>query len=807
MRTAIPLIILTLMSSLLSAQQAGGTVSGKITDADQKPLEFVNVLLLDAKDSLLKKGALSSADGSYLLEGVLPGNYLLSFSFVGYQKKWSPAFEVKAGAAHPMTAVTLSTSTELKQVTIEAIQPLFTQKPGMLVMNLENSAVKMSGTVYEALTKAPGVMIDPDGIISMKGKSGVQIYLDGKPTYLSSDQLKDYLMTLPASDIVRIEMMSTPPAKYNAEGSAGIINIVTRKKQQSGFAGAVSGGLGRGNTTRTEGGISLSYGSDKLAAFARYDYSNPFRQETKAVGRTVMNGPHTTIFDQQVDLGFRPVAQSVKTGLDWFATKKLTLGLRLDGSYTERNTLLDSRTVITKIDSGSGSILHQINKTAGTFKNGSINAFLNQKLDTLGSELNLSADLLHYQNRTVENYDLYFLSMAGTDISPPEHQRSFPNSDISIYVAQLDYTKAFPKIFKMEAGLKSSFVRSDNDLLFQNLDANSLWQKDQGRTNSFTYSENINAAYLSGTADLGKLQVQAGLRAEQTVSDGISPSTGQTHANNYIQLFPTVFLSKTITENHSLQASLFRRINRPAYDELNPFIFYVDQYLRRVGNPFLQPEISNGADLTYTYKSNIYASLGASRTFFGIAHVTHLVDSTGVTSQSSVNMNTIDNGYLSLTWAGSPVKWWTNTVNMTLNYNHYFANLYGQILDKGNLVYNFNLTESFLLKKGFKLEVSGWYQSPMIYSIFLIQPSADLSLGLSKAFFGDKLKCSLSVSDLFLTRTQHVLVNFQDQQLTNTYNFDSRYVYLRMRYTFGGAGSGKRGTFKNVADDLQKRVG
>jgi iron complex outermembrane receptor protein len=435
-----------------------------------------------------------------------------------------------------------------------------------------------------------------------------------------------------------------------------------------------------------------------------------------------LNGAHTTLFDQQVGLGFRPVAQAVKTGLDWFATKKLTLGLRLDGSYTERNSLLDSRTTITKTDSGSASILHQINKTAGTFKNGSINAFLNQKLDTLGSELNLSADMLRYQNRSVENYDLYFLSMTGADISPANYQRSMPNSDISIYVAQIDYTKAFRKTYKMDAGLKSSFVRSDNGLLFENQDANGLWQKDAGRSNSFSYSETINAAYLDGSADLGKLQVQAGLRAEQTVSEGISPTTGQDHANNYIQLFPTLLLSKTLSENHSLQASLFRRINRPAYDELNPFIFYVDQYLRRVGNPFLQPEISKGADLSYSYKSDIYASLGASRTTSGIAHVTHLVDSTGVTSQLSVNMNTIDNGYFSLTWVGSAVKWWTNSLNVTLNYNHYLANLSGQNLDRSNVVYNFNLTEGFLLKKGLKLEVSGWYQSPMVYSIFLIQP-------------------------------------------------------------------------------------
>jgi len=807
MRTATFLTALLFIPYLLSAKTGNVPVSGKVLDADHKGLEFVNVLLLSAKDSSLKKGVLTHADGKYDFEDVASGEYLVSFSLLGFAKQYMGSFTLDGAEPIILNDVILLPASELQQVNIVTTQPLFSQKPGMLVMNLENSAVKLSGSIYEVLEKAPGVSIDQDGIVSMKGKSGVQIYLDGKPTYLSSDQLRDYLMSMSGSDILKIEMMTTPPAKYNAEGSSGIINIVTKKKQKEGLTGSLSGGLGQGNTTREEGGLNLGYSNAKFSVFGKYDYSTPSREETKGVNRIVMNGSHTTTFGQLVDLRFQLRSQNVKTGFEWFPNQTTTLGIHADGSSLDRNIRLDSRTNIVKVDSGLGSILHQINQTESTFKHGSISCFLNHKLDTSGSEINISLDYMNYQNHATENYNLHFLNSTGTEMAPPGFQRSYPNSDIAIYVGQVDYTCAIRKKYRMEAGLKSSFVNSGNDLLFEVQDPSGAWQKDLTRTNSFTYSELINAAYLDGTVDLGKWQVQAGLRAEQTISDGSSPTTHQDHQNNYIQLFPTVFVSKTISEKHSLQGSLFRRINRPGYNDLNPFYFYVDHYLYRIGNPFLQPEIVNGGDLTYSYKSNLFASMGASRTFFGIAHVTHLTDSTGVMSQTTANMNTIDNGYLSLTWADTPFKWWTNSVSVVINYNHYLATLSGAELDRSNVVYNLNVTESFLLKQGFKLEVSGWYQSPMVYSIFLIQPSGDMSLGLSRSFLKDRLKCTISASDVLYTQAQHVVVDFQDQHLISFYNFDSRYVYLRMRYTFGGPGATKHGQFKNVGDDLQKRVG
>jgi hypothetical protein len=792
---------------LKAQNNPSATITGSVTDDTQHPLEFASVMLLSSIDSTLKKGAMTSADGKFVLDHLAPGHYLLCYSMTGFGKSWSGSFVLAEGENKTVPVLVLTTSVGLKTVQIETIQSLFVQEPGKLVMNIENSAVKMGGTVYDALIKAPGVSIDPDGIVSMKGKSGVQIYLDGKPTYLSADQLRDYLMSMSAGEVVRIELMTTPPAKYNAEGSAGIINIVTQKTHKPGLQGSATAGMGQGNTTRAEGGASLSYGNSKFRIYGQYNDATISRQETKRVMRTVSFGPHTTSFDQQVDLGFQPRSQTGKAGLDFFPDSMTTIGLRGDASLFTRTTRLDSRTTIEKMDSGTSSILHQVNTTDSRFLKGSLSLFASRKLDTTGTEINISLDYVNYQNRDNELYNLYFLTASGMPSGSPAFQRSFPNTDIGIYAGQIDYSHPFRRKYKLETGLKSSLVQTNNNLLFENQDGSGQWQKDLSRTNTFLYTEQINAAYLSLTADWGKWNLQGGLRAEQTISDGNSSSTGQDHRNNTIQLFPSLLVSQKISENHSMQYTFFRRINRPAYDELNPFYFYLDRYLYRIGNPFLQPEITNGGDATYSYKNMFFASAGASHTTSGIAHITRLADSTGVLNQTSVNMNTIDNMFVSLTLSNSIVKWWSSTINATANYNHYMTSLSDGGLDRANIVYNMNVTETFLLKAGIKAELSGWYQSPMVYSIFLIQPSADVSLGLSRSFLKDKLKLSINVSDLFLTRAQHVTVDFQDQHLVSAYNFDSRYVYVRLKYNFDGNRSMRKAQFHSATDDLQKRVG
>lgn len=801
-------VLFIFSAGIISAKGFNSTqVTGRVVDGDQKPVEFAVITLLKAEDSSLVKGAESGADGNYVMNDIPAGNYFVSINFSGYSKKNIGPFTLADGENKQLEDAVLLPSKEMEAVTIASVQPLFSHKPGMLIMNVENSPVQITGTAYDVLRKAPGVTVDQDGNFSLLGKAGVKIYIDNKPTYLSGDQLKTFLQGMPGSQVVRIEIMNQPPAKYDAQGSAGVINIVTKQGTKQGFNGSASGGIGYGLAMKTEASVNLNYGQPKSNIYLRYDFGAPTRVEYKYLTRNVHYAGETTRFEQGIDLLFKPVTNHIRIGADFYPTKKITWGVRGDGFLMHSYTNIDGNNKITNVDSGSYYMLHQKNILSGNFNNGSAGAYFTKKLDTLGTEISASADYVIYNNGAHETYDLLFSDEQGNTIGSPAFERTEKNTDIGIYVVQLDFTHPFRKKYNLETGIKASYVNTKNDLLFELQDNPSgNWNTDTTRSNSFLYTEIISAAYASCSADYGKWQLKAGLRAEQTNSLGESPTTGTDHANNYLQVFPTLFVTEKINKKHSLDYSLSRRINRPEYSDLNPFIFYIDQYTYRLGNPYLQPEIANAIDITHDYADMLFTSIGFSRTTNGFGQYLEQTDSTGIVHQSTVNMNTIDNAYLSITHSMPFTKWWTSEINALVNYNRFRSDFDGIALDRGNFVYNLTVNETFLFSHGWKLEASAYYQSPMTYTIFNIQPSSDLTLAISKNFLEEKLRCSLTVSDIFYTNTQKLTVEFANQDLYSLHDFDSRVVYTRVRYNFGNSAAARKSQFKSGAEELQKRA-
>jgi iron complex outermembrane receptor protein len=807
MRNLLLFLFIILTKSVVAAEFSSTQLSGRVLDNERKPVEYAVVTLLKAEDSTLVKGAESGADGSFVLDGFAGGNYLLNVSFSGYMKQMLGPMAITEGENKKLPDIILDPSKEISEVTIVATQPLFSHKPGMLIMNVENSPVQISGTAYDVVSKAPGVTVDQDGNFSLLGKSGVKIYIDNKPTYLSGDQLKTMLQGMPGGQIVRVEIMSNPPAKYDAEGSAGIINIVTKQGTQQGFNGTASGGFGYGLTYKTEASLSLNYGQPKSNFYMRYDFTAPSRVEYKYLTRNVHFAGGTTRYVQDIDLLFKPVSNHARIGADFSPTKKIHWGVRADGTLIHSYTNIDARNNVTDVDSGSTAVLHQVNTLLGNFNNGSVGAYYTQKFDTAGTELSASADYVTYDNSAHEKYDLHFFDDQGNEIAPPAFQRTEKQSLINIYVAQLDFVHPFSKKYSFETGIKASFVKTSNDLLFELQDnASGNWNTDSTRTNSFFYDELISAAYISCSADYGKWQIKGGLRAEQTYSFGESPTTGTDHKNNYLQLFPTLFVTEKLNDKNTLDYSFSRRINRPEYNDLNPFIFYIDQYTYRLGNPYLQPEIANAADITHDYADMLFTSIGVSRTTNGFGQMLRQNDTTGIVKQSTVNLNTIDNAYLNVTLSMPFTKWWINEANAGVNYDHYINKTEGSLLDRSGITYNFSLKETFLLAHGWKLEASGWYQGPTTYSIFSIQPSGDISFGLSKNFFENKLRCSLSVADVFYTESQKLTIVYDNQDLYSLHDFDSRVAYLRVRYNFGNSAAARKSQFQSGADELKKRA-
>ncbi|HTL81911.1 MAG TPA: outer membrane beta-barrel family protein, partial [Bacteroidia bacterium] len=789
------------------AQPDKAKVIGKILDQQRKPVEFAAVTLLNANDTSLVKGTLSADDGSFSIEQVPAGKYFLAAEMNSYPKKWSAVFDLADGQSYDAGELLFDNVKVNDEVVIAATLPLFSQKPGMLVMNVENSPVKITGTAYDVISKAPGVSVDQDGNFSLMGKSGVKIYIDGKPTYLDGEQLKNYLQNMSASEILNIELMTNPPAKYDAAGGAGIINLVTKKSTQQGFNGTVNAGLGQGFSTKTETGIALSYGQPKYSIYAKYDLANPKRKEYKFVTRTVPYQGFTSRYDQNSDLTFDPLTQRARVGADFYPTSKINFGIRLDGTSLVSKTGIDTKNTVTQVDSNTVSILHQVNSLKGNFQNAGGGIYYKQKLDTNGTELSFSYDNVFYNNSSHENYDLHFLDANGIDNATPAFERTLKGTNIGINVGQVDLTHPFAGKYKLEAGLKSSYVKTNNDLLFE-LQDNSTgnWSNDTTRSNSFIYKEQINAAYADLSADYGKWQLEGGLRLEQTISDGFSPTVGEEHKAHKTQLFPTLFITQKINDRNSMSYSFSKRVDRPDYEDLNPFIFYIDQYTYRLGNPYLQPEIVYDVNVMHDYSDMLFTSIDASRSFGGFADVTTQIDSTGIIHQSTVNLNTIDNLFFTVAFSYSFTNWWASEANVIVNYNHYISNVDGVSLNRGNTALDLYLTETFTVFKDWKVQVSGWYQSRMVYTIFTLGSTSDVSIGISKSFLKKKLNCSLNAGDLFYQNTQHVTVNFGTQDLYAWHEFDTRVVFLRAKYNFGNAKAARKSQFSSGADDLKDRA-
>lgn len=780
------------------------TITGKITDEEKKPVEFAVVALLNAADSSLVKGAITGTDGSFAIENISAGKYLVSASMTGYAKTWTAPFEAQAPIALP--DIVLPATKEMQEVAIVSAQPLLVQKAGMLIMNVENSPVRITGTAFDLIGKAPGVVIDQNGNITLKGKAGVNVYLDGKNTYLSGEQLKNYLQNIPAQSVVRIEIITNPSAKYDAQGNSGIINIITQKGSRQGFNGALYVNGGAGELFRTNDGVSFNYGKPKYNIYGKYDFGRSSRLERHHIDKSVPYEGRTTYFRQSTLMYMRPFSHTLRFGIDFTPNENTSWGVQVNGMRHNANIDTDNYSEIIQPDSGNFQSLNQVNHLRGKFTNGGAGVFFRSQLDTTGTEISASADYLVYYDRTKETYDLQFMDGFGNNSGELLRQRSRSGSDIDIYVGQVDFTKPIGKKFKLETGLKGSYVENSSDIAFE-IENNSVWENDSTRTNLFIYKEQISAAYLNTTTTFGKTEIMAGLRSERTFSDGFSPTTGQELKRSYTEFFPSLFITQPIGEKHSLNFSVSRRINRPPYETLNPFLFYLDQFTYKAGNPFLQPEFTWIGEIAYSYDNFIFINGNYSRTLESMTDVSLQVDSTGIIYQTTVNLNSLEMAYLEAAITQNITNWWINEANISATYARYRSELGGSSFDHHKTTLNVYANETFVLAKDWKIQVSGWYQSAMYYGFFYFKPMGGVDLAISKNFFKNKLQCSLNATDIFHTQRLGIISKFDTQDILVNHIPDSRSVVLRLRYSFGNAKAARKTQFKSSADDLKNRAG
>ncbi|MNK44545.1 hypothetical protein D3C87_632830 [compost metagenome] len=773
-------------TQLFAQTTAKPNISGVILDENNKPADYVTVVLFKAADSSIVKTAFTDPNGTFGFIVPGKGSYFYKASNMGYKTFKSKTITVAEDNQKIDfgTAQLVATAQNLKEVSVAATKPLIERKMDKIVMNVANSSIMTGSSALEVLQKAPGVTVDQNDKISMMGKQGVLIQLDGKQTYMSSADVANLLRNMQSSDIESIELITNPSSKYDASGNSGIINIKTKKNKNGGTNGSVNGSLGYGKNLRANAGINLNHRTQKLNLFGNYNYGKFERDNLIAIDR-ISNGTPDTYFMQVGESNRKQYNNNFKAGLDYFIDKKNTIGVLVNGYFNHGTEAAGNNTLIgpsfQKVDSTLISNSLQTNK----YNNISYNLNYKSVLDTAGSEISADIDYSKYNGNDGSDYANDYLFANGNRIRPISYIRNSTPSIIDIKAFKIDYNVSLSKTVKLEAGVKSSWVKTDNDLQAEEF-VNNNWQNDVRRSNQFVYDENVNAAYTNINKQFKNTSVQLGLRMEQTNSKGNLITTNTVVKRSYWDFFPTLFVQQNLSKNNQLGFSYSRRIDRPSYDALNPFIYYLDQYTYSKGNPFLNPQYTHNFELSYTLLQKYILSIGYSRVNDVIAEVILPDAANKALYQTNANIATNISYNANLNVPVQITKWWQTNNNLNVFYLSFEApDLAGSALKTGKTSFQFKSQQTFTIVNGFTAELNGNYESPLDYGTLSLKARYSIDAGLSKTLFKKKASLKLALSDIFNMSENNLSSAYPGLTYTVHQKNETRVGRISFTYRFG----------------------
>jgi hypothetical protein len=789
------LLLLTLFTSFLfnsaKAQTPGSKISGQVLDNNKKPLDGATVILLTAKDSAVISTQLVNPDGSFIFQNIKDGTYIIKATYIGYKNYRSGNVVVSQQKAVKLPAIMLaSTGKTLNEVGVTAQKSYVEQKIDRTVVNV-NALISNSGAnALEVLEKTPGVQVDADGNITFKGKSGVLVLIDDKPTYLSAAQLATYLKSLPSTELDQIELMDNPPAKYDAAGNAGVINIKTKKNTKRGFNAVLTAGYSQGFYGRTEESINMNYRLNKVNLFANLSYGEEKDFRRLEIDRTYLDGngnPTSSLADISY---FRPQRNStdIKAGMDFFASPKTTWGLVYTGDFSPDHDNSPVYSLIYGQNGALDSTINTQNASKNSFHSNGINVNYTHKFDSLGREVTFDLDYI----RDVANSNQLFINNTiqpdGTLSNSQTLSDNLP-STINIYSAKADYSQPLKGKAKFEAGVKSSYVNTDNAANYFNV-VNGVSSIDYNNTNRFLYKENINAAYVNFNKDFGRFAIQTGLRVENTNGDGHQLGNAEkadsSFVNHYTNLFPTAYFSYNLdTAGHNvLVLSYGRRIGRPNYSSLNPFTFFVDEFTYFSGNPFLKPQFTDNYKLAYSYRSLFSVAFAYNHTSDVQGETIHRDSDVFISTTGNIGQEKMLD--LSANTNLQPTKWWSVNLYAEEYKNTYQGMFYDGYLNQSKYTFSANATNQFTISKTWSGEISGWYDEGGTYGQFITLPKGMLNAAIQKKILDNKGSLKLNARDILHTFSPSgTITNITDAYAKFHNTVDTQVVSLTFTYSFG----------------------
>ena len=773
------------ISSECFSQSSFCRLSGIVIDSTISPLPSATVIIQRFEDQRLEKAEFTDASGKFLIGNLYFGKYILVVSMTGF-KEYKKTISIDS-CQNPIlldTIILPRLRNELAEVVVNTHKPFIEQKAGKIIINTENLISTAGSNALEVIQKAPGIEVDQENNILLKGKQGVLVMINNKQAYVSGTELVNILKNTPSGNIKQIEIITNPSSKYDASSSVGIINIKLKSFTAKGLNGNTSFSYGQGFYPKANASYLLNYRNNKLNIYNGFSLYYENTKQDAVTNRTLINSPSTPIsyVDITRNSKLNGNVMSMRFGLDYDINKKSSVSFLSNAGYNNYKNEINLKSDFLSISKTLDSLVITNSNPHGVSKNFLFSAGYKFLPDS-GKSLSIDMDYAIYHT---PGEQITFSNFYNKD-NQHLYSSTLKNSLIvntDIFSSMLNYSLPVLKNFTVEIGLKFSRVNTNNNTRFDSL-FNQNFVPDKSRTNNFLYSENILAGYLNISRNYKKLNTNFGLRIENTNAKGTQVVNQQSFTRGYWDLFPAFSLEYSYSDNYQSALSFSKRIDRPVYRDLNPFIEYFDKYSIIVGNSSLLPQYSNTFEWSNIFRKKFIVTLSVSTTknlFYDYFEQDNI---SKVTRYFKTNLQSeIDYG-INIALPIEISKWWNSSNNFYISRIQLKDKINFAIpINESSVYSNFSTIHNFLLPKDWKIELSGFYKPSYTYGVYNIKSNYSTSFGIQKKI-KNKTTINLSLIDIFKTQRQANSSFFSNQNETFLKTRDSRNMRLTVRINLG----------------------
>jgi hypothetical protein len=775
-------------------------IKGRIIDEGNFPVEFAE-MVLSTKDSLAIQGVLSNKEGYFSIEAN-EGNYIYEIRQVG---KVLSSGKIELTQNIDLGIIKVNFINEMEQVVLVSKKKVFEKKVDRLIFNVENLISTAGGNAIDVLRITPRLRVIEDRV-SMVGKNNMKVMIDSKIIPIGGEDLVNFLNSISSDDIKKIEIITTPPAKYNAEGNSGLINIIYKKSKSDSWSSKITSTYSQYTYPVGSLGGSFNYNKGRLSIGNNLFFTNGSRLITDA---------NTTFYSDQTwesvaprRVFYKPIL-SGRFNIDYKFNKKIDVGLQYLGNYKQIEIEQKSRTEITKIE--DSNTIHELILSRASSKSispsHSINLNSTFKLDSLGKKIILNADYFSYENDiNRKNTSHFFVSNGSEDIDKFNANNNTGIQSIENYSGKIDVELPL-KFAKLEFGGRLSYTKTDNDNNSFDLSSGApIFVTD--RANLFQFKENTQALYLSTNKTISdKWEAQLGLRLENTSTEGFSKTNQQRNKNSYTKLFPTANIIFIPNDINSYSLSINSRIQRPSFEFLNPFRIEENQFSFVEGNPNLNPSFSYNIEFTYDYKNKWITTFYFSRTIDDFSQVALSDEESNIQQTIPLNFSNFNSYGISESFSFSPFKWWENNSSLDLYYSTYTSTISTIDLNEWEASAYFSTSQSWTINKKKTIFINSNFliQLPTYGNLYSVKQYNGLDLSLKFLAFNNKMNVTLIGSDIFGSLRPQVKEIANNIKIEYNNYRDFRKLRFSVQYSFGNSKlRTKKGKFGN--EEELKRV-